>query len=148
MPPIQSLQSVDQDFKRKRREEEASHHQQQYQEKYAGGPTEPRYAAGDWVLTKNHKLSNNAEGYNAALDHQRIGPYQVLQHISSDVYWILKDGREQKLHGKHLWPAQPPEKYRPRHVGQEQPGEPYNHCHNNAEISTKVIPKKEITHAD
>ena len=66
MPLIQSLQSADQDSNRKRREEEANYHQHQYQEKYAGGPTEPRYAAGDWVLTKNHQLSNKAEGYDAA----------------------------------------------------------------------------------
>ena len=148
MPPIQLLQSADQDSNRKWREEEANYHQHQYQEKYAGGPTDPRYAAGDWVLTKNHKLSNKVEGYNAALDHQRIWPYHVLEHISSDVYWIVKDGREQKVHGKDLWPAQPPEKSRPRYVGIKQHGGSYNYCQNRAEISTTVIPEKGITHAE
>ena len=63
MTPIQSLQSVDQDSSRKRREEKANYHRHQYQKKYAGGTT---YTAGYWVFTKKHKLSNKAEGYNAA----------------------------------------------------------------------------------
>ena len=102
---------------RLQREDEARGHQRQYQERYAPELTRPyipRYAVGEWVITTNRQLSNKAAGYNAALAHQRIGPYQVIEHLSGEVYHIMKDGHIQKVHGKDLWPAPSQE---PHHVG-------------------------------
>ena len=102
---------------RLQREDEARGHQQQYQERYAPEltrPYVPRYAVGEWVITTNRQLSNKAAGYNAALAHLRIGPYQVVEHLAGEVYHIMKDGRIQKVHGKDLWPAPSQE---PHHVG-------------------------------
>ena len=92
---------------RQQRQTQACQHQERYQERFTAEPTEPRYSVGDWVVTTNHQLSNKAAGYNAALDHKRIGPYQITGHSSGDVYWIRKDGQNQKVHGKDLWPVPP-----------------------------------------
>ena len=52
------------------------------------------------MFSTNHQLSNKAADYSAALDHKRIGPFQIIQHDSGDVYFIQKIGKEQKVHGR------------------------------------------------
>ena len=100
LQPLENLSEA-----RQQREEQGRQHQRKYQEKYASERVEPRYAVGSWVFTTNHLLSNKAASYNAALDHKRIGPFQISQHVSGDVYYIQKDGQEQKVHGRDLWKA-------------------------------------------
>lgn len=84
------------------REEEARNHQGHYQARYAAAPTQPRFTTGEWVYIPNHQLSNKVAGFNAKLAPSRLGPYQILEHIAGDVYWVLKDGTAQKIHGNVL----------------------------------------------
>ncbi|XP_033222580.1 uncharacterized protein LOC117176448 [Belonocnema kinseyi] len=79
--------------------------QQTYQARYTAAPAQPRFTPGDWVYLPNHQLSNKAAGFNAKLAPSRLGPYQVLEHLTGDVYRILKDGAVQKVHGNVLIPA-------------------------------------------
>ena len=102
---FQTPEEADQNEERRQREDEARHHQATYQLKYATVPARPRYFPGDWVYIPNHRLSNKAAGYNAKLAQARLGPYQVLDHISGEVYWVLKDDVMQKVHGSVLIPA-------------------------------------------
>ncbi|XP_033231499.1 uncharacterized protein LOC117182513 [Belonocnema kinseyi] len=90
------------------REQEARHRQAEYQARYAAAPSLPRDFPGDWVYAPNHRLSNKLEGYNAKLAQARLGPYQILDHISGEVYWIWGDGIAHKVHGSALVPAPTP----------------------------------------
>ncbi|XP_033220960.1 uncharacterized protein LOC117175361 [Belonocnema kinseyi] len=87
------------------REREARQQQAAYQDKNASAPSPPRYFPGDWVYAPNHQLSSKVLGYNDKLAPARRGLYQILDHISGEVYWIWRGGSAKKVHGSVLVPA-------------------------------------------
>ena len=90
------------------REFHANTHQREYQERY-GNPDilRPRYAPGDYVYTRNHKLSSTAASHNAGLAPPWVGPYEVLENPSGEVYWIQKEDGAYKVHGTQVRPVPP-----------------------------------------
>ena len=95
---------------RQQREMAARRNQQRYQERYATNvDTQPRYATGERVYARNRRLSNKATGYNAGLGPSWTGPHVILENISGEVYWILKNNEQCKVHGKDLRPSPPEE---------------------------------------
>ena len=68
------------------REEEARQHQATYQARYGTTPSKPRFNVGDWIYTDSHRLSNKSQGFNAKFAESKVGPYQILENISVDVY--------------------------------------------------------------
>ena len=106
---FRDLQAADESTEHREREEEARKHQAAYQAVYAPKPisSPPRFTIGDWVYSKSHFLSDKAKGFNAKLAQSRTGPYPILENVSGEVYWILKDGTPQKVHGDTLVRAPP-----------------------------------------
>ena len=112
-------QERDEEDDLRRQESEARQRQAEYQARYASAPDQPRFTSGDWVYVPNHQQSDKAAGFNAKLARTKLGPYQILEHISGEVYWLLKDGIRQKVHGDTLVPA--PTRTLPAEVVNDQP---------------------------
>ena len=93
---------------RQQREMTAQQHQKQYQARYAPDINiRPRYSVGYQVYAKNHRLSNKAAGCNSSLGPSWTGPHTILENISGEVYWVLKNNEQHKIHGNELRPAPP-----------------------------------------
>ena len=101
--PDQPQEEVETDTALRQRELQARIRQRNYQTRY-GGIENPKthYVPGEFVYTRNHKLSNKATGYNAGLAPPWIGPYEVLENLSGEVYWIQKEDGPHKIHGNQL----------------------------------------------
>ena len=90
------------------REEGARQRQEWYQRRYAGPAALPAFTVGDWVYALNHRQSNAAERFNAALAPIRTGPHPIVGAASADIFWVQKHDGAHKLHKKQLLPAPPP----------------------------------------
>ena len=82
------------------RDEQARQHQEKYQQRYAGANRAHAYQPGDQVYALTHPLSNAEKKLNKVSTYRRSGVHTIVSKIAGDVYWILCDGRQLKIHGE------------------------------------------------